>query len=548
MQPFSNQSVGDVGVSRNILQAQQASQQFDPSISQVVGAYVDEVFSGVGSLEADLRASDVTRAEQFNNPLTEEEYKSSEYYRPNVSYYNTITTESAKLLAENQDEIDKRAFLISRASGIEDVVGFSTAFATGLFEPKNFAVGVATSLVGGQIANRVVAFNRINKMRQKFGKYNSAAARGGTEGLVAAAILEPSNRESANILRQDYELSDSLFNVALSTVFGAGFNLGGAYLNTRLNRRNGRVLAMEELDTAASQLAEGRKIDVSTVEAIKEGGVIKKPIAEKAEAVEQFVKYTETAEFKSKFEGSKVVDAEGKPLRVYHGTADDFREFSAKSIGKTDEGYAGEGFYFATDPEYASAYAGEQIGGNVKPVYLKIDNPYIKDASRVGYRDEPIRKKLDNAKTSKEFTKILQDNGHDGVYSYFDGKLEEITAFDPDQIIPAFGKGVEIDTIAKQIDTASADNIRNTINEVNRPDNSTVYDEASLNEFDSYKAKYPDEMTTDQIIDLENEIDLMREAGLLDDESLQALDDLKEFDLDTYNKGLDAAYICLTRG
>jgi len=539
MQPFSNQSVGDAGISRNLYRTQQASQEFDPSISQVVGAYVDEVFSGVGSLEADLRASDVTIAEQRNTPLTEDEYKQSEYYRSDIGYYNTITSESAKILAENQDDANKRAFVISRASGIEDVVGFSTAFASGLFEPKNFAVGVATSLVGGQIANRVVAFNRINKMRQKFGKYQSAAARGGTEGLVAAAILEPSNRDSANILRQDYELSDSLFNVALSTVFGAGFNLGGAYLNTRLNRRNGRVLAMEELDTAASQLAEGRKIDVSTVEAIKEGGVIKKPIAEKAEAVEQFVKYTETAEFKSKFEGSKVVDAEGKPLRVYHGTNKDFKEFGK---GKSRQGDIElEATFFSKQADYVEEINNiRKKGARTIPAYLNLKKPKIVELESNKFADPSIEKiEITQAKVE----------GFDSVIFKDKGSIDEFYAvFDNSQIIPAFGEGVEMDTIAKQIDTASADNIRNTINEVNRPNNSTVYDEASLNEFDSYKAKYPDEMTTDQIIDLENEIDLMREAGLLDDESLQALDDLKEFDLDTYNKGLDAAYICLTRG
>ena len=69
------------------------------------------------------------------------------------------------------------------------------------------------------------------------------------------------------------------------------------------------------------------------------------------------------------FGDSVVVDADGKPLKVYHGTREDFNEFK------------GDLMYFSTTPEYASEFSSApdlvKGGSNpaVLPVYLKITNP-----------------------------------------------------------------------------------------------------------------------------------------------------------------------------
>ena len=82
--------------------------------------------------------------------------------------------------------------------------------------------------------------------------------------------------------------------------------------------------------------------------------------------------HTEGAPFKAWFGDSKVVDAAGKPLIVYHGTPADISEFDASHSA----GINGAGAYFTTSPGEASTYAafgGE--GANVLPVYLRITNP-----------------------------------------------------------------------------------------------------------------------------------------------------------------------------
>jgi DNA topoisomerase I len=80
----------------------------------------------------------------------------------------------------------------------------------------------------------------------------------------------------------------------------------------------------------------------------------------------------DTPEFKEWFGDSKVVDAKGEPLVVYHGTDSDFSVFDYGRVGSKQDGklFAGRGFYFSDSPSDASAY-----GGVTVPAYLKIEKP-----------------------------------------------------------------------------------------------------------------------------------------------------------------------------
>ena len=89
------------------------------------------------------------------------------------------------------------------------------------------------------------------------------------------------------------------------------------------------------------------------------------------------------------FGDSKVVDANGNPMVVYHGTGADFDEFDlGKATSSTYLRKAVEDHYFFTDDParagiYAEAHAGtvEGVGPSVVPVYLKIENPLIAKTS-----------------------------------------------------------------------------------------------------------------------------------------------------------------------
>lgn len=80
----------------------------------------------------------------------------------------------------------------------------------------------------------------------------------------------------------------------------------------------------------------------------------------------------DSAAFQKWFADSKVVDAEGKPLVVYHGSPNDFTVFSYKfnnSNGQAD----GRGFYFTDNRSYAEGYQSD--GGKLFEVYLSLQNP-----------------------------------------------------------------------------------------------------------------------------------------------------------------------------
>ena len=97
----------------------------------------------------------------------------------------------------------------------------------------------------------------------------------------------------------------------------------------------------------------------------------------------------ETAEFKQWFGNSKVVDEDGKPLVVYHGSPDFTGDQFVNDVERKNRRGNVAGYYFSPDPDEASDYAADrstrqyQEGSQVLPVYLNIERPYIAGESRV---------------------------------------------------------------------------------------------------------------------------------------------------------------------
>src|SRR5690606_25048783 len=73
----------------------------------------------------------------------------------------------------------------------------------------------------------------------------------------------------------------------------------------------------------------------------------------------------ESEAFRRWFGDSKVVDENGDPLVVYHGSkAAGFKEFDPSKLGSAtgNEGFFGAGFYFTDSESIASGYAGDWDG------------------------------------------------------------------------------------------------------------------------------------------------------------------------------------------
>lgn len=143
-----------------------------------------------------------------------------------------------------------------------------------------------------------------------------------------------------------------------------------------------------------------------------------------------------TKAFKNWFGDSKVVDSEGQPLVVYHGTNAEFDTFDDSFFGKTDEGFAGKGFYFTNYGDLTSEYGSKQI-----KAYLSAKNPFITEDY-----NEPFKKYglETNRDLTGETSKLLQDNlkkdGYDGVFVMdYENNAHEYIVFSPNQIKSADG-------------------------------------------------------------------------------------------------------------
>ena len=246
-----------------------------PSLGQVTSAFVEETFQGEGSLVQDIQASNIRKQERRGNPVTEDDWKSSDSFRPGVNYYASMTEDSAKTLANIEDDRQNRQLVMSKASGLQTAAGFSLGFLSGVIEPKNLASGLVAALATGGVGAVIPSVGRMIATNTVKG----AAVRGGAEGVAAAALTEPSNIESSKIVQGDYTMADSILNLTLGAVLGSGLEAGVKGLQLRKAKKvvaknkevaeayqaetNGQ--AVKELDTALAQTVQGSAVDVRSV-------------------------------------------------------------------------------------------------------------------------------------------------------------------------------------------------------------------------------------------------------------------------------------------
>lgn len=153
-------------------------------------------------------------------------------------------------------------------------------------------------------------------------------------------------------------------------------------------------------------------------------------------------------------------NADGTPKRFFHGgLSGDFDQFDVP----VRPGDIGTGIYFTENPKYAGMYAsgGEReftgsdnyrpatAGGNIKPVYVNLKNPYIIGSNPE--LDQLINTGLGKPADARA-TEILKAQGYDGVIlqgGMFTGgpgkgprnydQIEELVVFDPSAIKSATG-------------------------------------------------------------------------------------------------------------
>lgn len=536
-------------------QAMQQSELYDPTTAAVARTYAEEATVGVGTLNADLEAQKVREAEGYGVKIKEDEYKNNpEIYSEGVQWYDGMTIESAVISKEFNDAARKRAQIISDASASQSVAGFGVGFAAGVFEPKNLAIGAAVSIAApvvgslgwlGNTARRAYQMRKAATLGQKVGI-------GAAEGVVAGALVEPTSRYSAKVLQQDYTMLDSVFNIATSAAFGAGVPVvarTAPFIREKIAKFKGRTMDVvaAEVDLATQQMALGQRVDVSAIEAAEVGSVTKKPVVEQAKAAERFTRYTETPEFKVRFEGSKVVDVDGRPLMVYHGTSADFTRFDLGYYGdSTGIGDLGEGIYFIDSPEMASGFA-QGEGANVRPSYIAAKNL----ADNKVINSPEIQNALDDGMGFTSVAETLQKMGYDGVrYKHSDGSTEYMV-FSPDQVISAFGAD-DLPAITARMEAERANTLAKHNAEAIDPRNDTLIDYDAIDAMDERRAIQSAEAEAEAEIyyqEAEAEIRRMLDQEILNDADLEEYRAaLSELESRTPIDALETLKLCLTRG
>jgi hypothetical protein len=128
---------------------------------------------------------------------------------------------------------------------------------------------------------------------------------------------------------------------------------------------------------------------------------------------------TDNPNFKNWFGDSKVVDEEGKPLVVYHGTDIDFDEFDNKKAGNKRWKEAGEGLhFFSSKPSVAGGYTKTVNGeykekANIIPSFISLKNPLIVDGKSGSWFDVDFKNKKYNVNEIAQEAK--KSNKYDGV-------------------------------------------------------------------------------------------------------------------------------------
>lgn len=158
--------------------------------------------------------------------------------------------------------------------------------------------------------------------------------------------------------------------------------------------------------------------------------------------------------FKRWFGDSKIVNPDGSPKVMYHGTMRDFLSFDPEAV-PASEATGAKAIYLSPDPEFSSEFA-EGTGGQVMPVYVKAENPFdyenpehIKALEQYEkdnrYTDRDIRTAIGGVKLgdweSIEYRKVqaaIKAMGHDGFFVKERGE-KNLGVYKPTQVKSAIG-------------------------------------------------------------------------------------------------------------
>lgn len=492
--------------------------QPSPTAGEVVKASSVEAFTGVGSAVADRASTESLSVE--GQHLTYDQFQESSNYRSGFQYDDRMTDKRLEILARRYDSQKYERDILGRATTGQKVLSFVTELVVGVAEPKNLLSGIAARPILGLFGPAVRDTSKAIKVRRANSELAAKLGTGAKEGLVAAAITEPSNRYSADTLQEDYGMSDSLLNIGTSAILG-GLIHATPEIHNRIRLRGVSEIdsMIKEFDVASSQVMAGQKIDTTHVEL----------------AGDHISSHPE-------FKRSMGKSAYQEPL--YRGSG--YVEYNKEA----------DAIFMTSNQAVGSTYA-RGDAPNVAKVYASLENPLTVDAEGKAWGN--VRFEGKNV-TTNDIVRIAKERGHDGViinnvidkgpalkFNTPEANTPSTTVavFKPDQIIDA-------PSLENRIKASATRDINKSVARAISPENDTAIDFDDVRSLDDYQEQLELQKHIDELQKFDaymDEIAAMRRDGVLSDAQIAKVTDavnaIDEKDLIT---GWESALTCLTRG
>lgn len=237
------------------------------------------------------------------------------------------------------------------------------------------------------------------------------------QAAVTQAIVKADGKPELAKDFDPWDVRARTVDVLLGAVFGAKAHVDARISDALLASNAARHIEEASLPVAGRTDAEVTKAVDSTrlaVEQMSRGEPVDVPT----------VSIDREANFRAWFGDSKVVDEQGRPLRVFHGTDQSFDEFRGNA-------------YFTPVPDDASKYSliatpgAAENSPNVVPAYISMRRP--KEIATYATRSD-----IDDARLSGEYDGVI-------VRGVGGSKLDHYIAFRPEQIKSAIGNSGRFD-------------------------------------------------------------------------------------------------------
>jgi len=318
--------------------------------------------------------SEMDQAE--NQPLlTKEDWEASKFYDPEIKWDDSFTTPKARLLKERRDRERELGFLLERA-GIGSTAAFYGGALVGTVpDPVNYIpfVGIASKAKSAAVLGKIAKSGRL-------GRGATTAA----DAVIGTAVLQSLVFKERDTYQLKYDTRDALTELGLALGLGFGFGaiLGKVHPKDpdpeellRLYReREGSIISLnkdgepiftpkkdlppEPTNTRAQQdwdsvaptdkvEAVRRKIANDAVGTQDNVPIVRQQAAQQAIAQEA----ARLEAIQTAFKDSQIVNADGTPRVMYHGTGSDITAFDLS--GNTRGGL----IYFTSQTRDASGYA-----------------------------------------------------------------------------------------------------------------------------------------------------------------------------------------------